>query len=88
VHRIGALVVFLLLVDIAVLMLVKARTRVVKRIALVIMGLLATQVGLGIANVLAGLPLPVAVAHNAGAALLLLTVLSLNLALIPRSGEP
>jgi len=88
VHRIGALVVFLLLVDIAVLMLVKARTRVVKRIALVIMGLLATQVGLGIANVLAGLPLPIAVAHNAGAALLLLTVLSLNLALIPRSGEP
>ena len=32
------------------------------------------QVGLGIANVIMFLPLPIAVAHNAGAALLLLTI--------------
>jgi cytochrome c oxidase assembly protein subunit 15 len=87
VHRIGALLVFLLLTDIAVLMLIKARTRRVKRIALAIMGLLTLQLGLGIANVLAGLPLPIAVAHNGGAALLLLSVVSLNLALVPRTRQ-
>ncbi|MEM7467069.1 MAG: heme A synthase, partial [Pseudomonadota bacterium] len=32
---------------------------------------------LGVSNVLLGLPLPIAVAHNGGAALLLLTTLSL-----------
>ncbi|MBS0213602.1 MAG: COX15/CtaA family protein [Proteobacteria bacterium] len=39
--------------------------------------LLLTQISLGIANVMFSLPLPVAVAHNAGAALLLFTVVSL-----------
>jgi len=38
---------------------------------------LAVQVGLGISNIVAGLPLWVAVAHNAGAALLLFTVVGL-----------
>ncbi|MGB0133889.1 COX15/CtaA family protein, partial [Dokdonella sp.] len=39
--------------------------------------LLSAQVALGISNVLLGLPLWVAVAHNAGAALLLFTVVGL-----------
>lgn len=43
----------------------------------VLLVLLATQVTLGISNVVAGLPLWVAVAHNAGAALLLFTVVGL-----------
>jgi cytochrome c oxidase assembly protein subunit 15 len=42
---------------------------------------LTVQVGLGIANVLAGLPLVVAVAHNAVAAVLLLTLVVINFAL-------
>lgn len=37
----------------------------------------ALQVSLGITNVLGGLPLPVAVAHNGIAAVLLLTLLTL-----------
>lgn len=41
-------------------------------------GLLALQFSLGVANVLAGLPLPVADAHNAGAALLLGSLIVLN----------
>jgi len=83
-HRIGALVVFLLLMDIAVLTLVKAATPMAKRIAVIIMLVLLLQVGLGISNVLAGLPLAVAAAHNGVGALLLLSVLSLNLSLVPR----
>ena len=43
----------------------------------VLLVLLATQVALGISNVVLGLPLWVAVAHNAGAALLLFTVVGL-----------
>jgi cytochrome c oxidase assembly protein subunit 15 len=45
---------------------------------LAIGGLLALQVSLGISNVLLSLPLPVAVAHNAGAALLLASLVWLN----------
>ena len=41
-------------------------------------GLLALQFSLGVANVLAGLPLAVADAHNAGAALLLGSLVVLN----------
>jgi cytochrome c oxidase assembly protein subunit 15 len=40
--------------------------------------LLATQVTLGVSNVMLALPLLVAVAHNGGAALLLLGVLAVN----------
>ncbi|HJW23576.1 MAG TPA: COX15/CtaA family protein [Rhodocyclaceae bacterium] len=43
-----------------------------------VLGLVALQFGLGVANVLLALPLPVAVAHNAGAALLLSGVLAVN----------
>jgi len=39
--------------------------------------LVAVQIGLGIANVLLHLPVPLAVAHNAVAALLLMTLVSL-----------
>jgi cytochrome c oxidase assembly protein subunit 15 len=45
---------------------------------LAVLGLLLAQVTLGIANVLASLPLPVAVAHNGVAALLLVTLVMLN----------
>lgn len=43
-----------------------------------LLGLLALQLLLGVANVLAGLPLPVAVAHNLGAALLLSALVWVN----------
>jgi cytochrome c oxidase assembly protein subunit 15 len=47
--------------------------------ATLLAALLALQLGLGIANVLLHLPLPLAVAHNLGAALLLSACLSLRL---------
>lgn len=46
--------------------------------AVALLVLLAAQVSLGIANVWLGLPLPVAAAHNAVAAVLLLSLLSLT----------
>jgi cytochrome c oxidase assembly protein subunit 15 len=46
-----------------------------------LLGLLALQLGMGIANVLFALPLALAVAHNLGAAALLSTTLAINIRL-------
>ena len=70
VHRIGALVVFLY---VSWLALRTARAGLRKH-ALALFALLLLQIALGISNVVFGLPLPVAVAHNGGAALLLFTL--------------
>jgi heme a synthase len=72
-HRMFALVV----VAIAA-WAVFASFRSLPRPSLAVAALLALQFGLGIANVLAGLPLWLAAAHNAGAALLLLSLVVLN----------
>jgi cytochrome c oxidase assembly protein subunit 15 len=48
---------------------------------------LVMQILLGIANVMLTLPLPVAVAHNAGAAALLVSMVVINFAL-SRSRSP
>ena len=52
--------------------------RVERRLALVILVLVLAQFSLGVANVAFSLPLPLAAAHNAGAALLLLSLVVLN----------
>jgi cytochrome c oxidase assembly protein subunit 15 len=82
-HRAGALVVLLYLGVLALILVRRAGQPVHRRLAKVLVAVLALQVGLGIANVLAQLPLGLAVAHNGGAALLLLTVLTLVHALHP-----
>lgn len=73
-HRIGALVtsIFLLLLGVKAL---KSKFRLLKVPAIMLLTLLCTQVALGISNVLAGLPLHTALAHNGVAALLLFTVI-------------
>jgi cytochrome c oxidase assembly protein subunit 15 len=69
-HRVGALAATLLLGFLALRMvLAGGRPRA---LGVVLAALLAVQLALGVANVLLRLPLPVAVGHNAGAALLLL----------------
>ncbi|NIO40341.1 MAG: heme A synthase [Burkholderiales bacterium] len=77
-HRVGALVLFLYLGALAYAMF---NTSGLRRYALALMAALILQIGLGITNVLAMLPLAVAVAHNAGAALLLMMVVMLNFVL-------
>ena len=67
-HRVGAIAVTAILLVLAVLLL---RRPLPKHFGGILLVLLALQVVLGIGNVVGGLPLPIAVAHNAGAALLL-----------------
>ena len=75
VHRVGALVTLLLL---GVLVFKMLRITSLAKLGALIALLLATQIGLGISNVLLSLPLPVAVAHNGMAALLLISLVVLN----------
>ena len=74
-HRMGALVVFFYLGWLGSQCL---RIPMLARWGRLLFGLLLAQVGLGIANVIFSLPLPVAVAHNAGAALLMVTLVVIN----------
>ncbi|MCH9690523.1 MAG: COX15/CtaA family protein [Gammaproteobacteria bacterium] len=71
-HRIGAIVVTLLVS----LLAIGAWRAKARRWAQKLFTLLGLQLALGVANVVMFLPLPIAVAHNAGAALLLLGLLT------------
>lgn len=76
-HRLGALVTFLYIGVLGLVVLRRWRARAVGVAAAVMLLLLVSQVCLGIANVEFARPLAVAVAHNANAALLLLSVVTL-----------
>ncbi len=72
-HRLGALVLSAYLIW----MLWQARN-IARTAVLWVLAALVLQIILGIANILWLIPLPVAVAHNAGGAVLLLTMVNLN----------
>lgn len=74
-HRIGAGVVALVLGGLGLGLVLVARGAP-RALGAALLAALSLQIGLGVANVLMYLPLPVAVAHNGAAALLLLTLLS------------
>ena len=75
-HRIGALVTFFAVSLLALYAMLRGCRRI--RLAAVFVSLaLLLQIALGIANVLMLLPLPVAVAHNGVAALLLVSLVNL-----------
>ncbi len=76
-HRIGAVITALYLVVLGIAAL-RTADPVVHNIGMSMLVMLAAQIALGIANVLLGLPLSIAVAHNGGAALLLLSLITLN----------
>lgn len=84
-HRAGALVT---LVYLGALALALLRTPAFARHGVALAVVLVVQIGLGIANVLAGLPLAVAVMHNAAAALLLLVLVVINFGLSRSPSAP
>ena len=81
-HRAWALVVFTYL---AVLALWSMRAPALRLAGVLLLALLFVQVGLGAANVLMRLPLVLAAAHNAGAALLLAALVVLNFTVFKRA---
>lgn len=70
-HRIGALITFIVMLAL-VFATQKSQVAAIRRGGLLVLLLLCLQVLLGISNITFGLPLVLAVAHNGGAALLLL----------------
>lgn len=77
IHRLGALIVGLYLLTVGLLAVWRAALPSLRLGALLMLVLLIIQISLGIGNVQYLLPMPVAVAHNGVAALLLGTVFSL-----------
>lgn len=77
-HRIGALLVTLVMGFLIYKLYRNAGSKELQMLTHVLLFLLLTQVSLGISNIVFSLPLWVAVAHNAGGALLLLTLVTLN----------
>jgi heme a synthase len=73
VHRIGALITTLVIGYFAMAML---RFAQLKAYAMALLMALGLQIALGVANVWFSLPLPIAVAHNAGAAALLMILVA------------
>jgi len=73
-HRLGALTCLLVIGWLALSLLRENHRPMLQRFGGLALMLLLTQIGLGITNVLGHLPLPVAVAHNGVAALLLATL--------------
>lgn len=74
-HRVGALLAGAALFALGGALL---RRSVTRRFGTVLLAALAAQLALGIANVVSGLPLPLAVAHNAGAAVLVMVMVWIN----------
>lgn len=73
-HRFGAILASILVLTLVGRVLRHARSTFFRRFAVVMLLLLIVQVGLGISNVVFSVPLPVAVAHNFGAVLLLISL--------------
>lgn len=76
-HRIGAIVTAAVLILLGVLLL-RRTTPVARRFGMAVLGALTLQILIGISTVELQLPLLLAAAHNAGAALLVITLVSLN----------
>ncbi len=77
-HRVGALITLIVAGGLALLL---RRDSASARLGGVLLAVLLAQVVLGVANVLGGLPLLLAAAHNAGAAILLLVMVVINFTL-------
>jgi len=77
-HRIGAILVSLVIGFLIFKLYRNAGSRELTRLTHVLLAILVIQVSLGLSNIIFSLPLWVAVAHNAGGALLLLTLVTLN----------
>jgi cytochrome c oxidase assembly protein subunit 15 len=75
-HRMGAIITFFTLFYVAI-QAIRSGIFQLKLTGIITLILLLTQVSLGIANIKFSIPLPVAVAHNGVAALLLLSLVSL-----------
>jgi cytochrome c oxidase assembly protein subunit 15 len=84
-HRIGAVVMGSILIIVGYLCAATARSRRLTAAGSFLALAVALQIGIGVAMVHFGFPLPLATLHNAGAALLVISIVSLLRGLWPRA---
>jgi len=84
-HRFGALVTGSVLLGLGLLTLLRAKSRRLYRAGIAVMAAVLLQISIGIATVHYGVPLPLATMHNAGAAILVVSMVWLLRALWPAS---
>jgi heme a synthase len=82
-HRLGALVTGCVLITLGASTLVLAKSRRLARAGLLVVLAVAAQIFIGMATVHWGVPLPLATMHNAGAAFLVISMVTLLRALWP-----
>ena len=78
-HRIMAIITTLYLVLLVYKLFIVTKRNFLRSLGVLLVCLLCLQIVLGSLNVLWVLPLPIAMAHNAVAALVLLTIITLNI---------
>ncbi len=77
-HRIGAVITALFIIWLGLKLLLTPAYRPLKNAGIALIAVVVLQFILGISNVVFSLPLLVAVAHNGGGALLILTLVTIN----------
>ena len=77
-HRIGAVITFLFVIWLGIKIIMTPAYKSIKKMGILLLGLVILQFLLGISNVVFSLPLLVAVAHNGGGALLIISMVTLN----------
>jgi heme a synthase len=84
-HRLGALAAGSILVSLGLMTVLRARSRRLKLAGSLVVLAVVLQISLGVATVHWGVPLPLATLHNAGAAFLVISMVTLLRALWPAS---
>jgi heme a synthase len=87
-HRLGAVVAGLTLLSLGVMVAMRARNSRLRTIGRVLILAVLAQIALGLSVVHWGVPLPIATMHNAGAAFLVLVMVTLLRALWPGASDP
>lgn len=77
VHRFGAMITAAYVISLAIMVLRRSSNMMMRRLASISLILVVCQFALGIINVIDLLPLPIAVAHNGVAALLLVSLVAM-----------
>lgn len=77
-HRIGAVITALFIIWLGIKILLTPAYRPLKNMGIALLVIVVLQFLLGVSNIVFSLPLLVAVAHNGGGALLILTLVTLN----------
>jgi cytochrome c oxidase assembly protein subunit 15 len=84
-HRLGALAAGSILVSLGIMTALRARSRRLKLAGSLVVLAVVLQISIGVATVHWGVPLPLATLHNAGAAFLVISMMTLLRALWPAS---